>query len=533
MLTSIYCDKLSRNFLNFNEGLNTILGPRSGANSIGKSSVLYLIDFVFGGTSFVEKCADVIDRKGHLTIYATFQFDDVCYKFSRDTESPNEVFFCVENGKKSIEEFREFLFQSYNFSSGGPSFRNLTSRFVRIWRKGNEDPEHPLHSVPSEKYSDIKDFLIKTFGYSDVFEEMNNSKKKQDALKSSIDAAIKQGVIVKAGKREAKALEKELHEIDGKINFIKNDLAGYINNIEEIINERNLELVKEKSELLETKSSLCNKVLRLKSNLNHSRPINEKYFSKLIDFIPSINIERIKEVEEFHSGIAKILKDKIKEELNSLQLQLDEVDNALKEKTDVINLSVGVVDKPTQVVTDILTLTIRKKDIESIVTYTKLKEKVDSDVKKIKEDINDKIKEALDSIEVFINNAVGKICAEIYPEGKLYPNLKLSDRSYVFEHFNDSGTGKSYSDLMALDLAMLNITSLPVLIEDSIMFKNIESQTNEKIIEAFLKSHKQIFIAMDQLSLLTERTRSALRRASFMRVSRKIPAFGELWNLKG
>jgi hypothetical protein len=271
----------------------------------------------------------------------------------------------------------------------------------------------------------------------------------------------------------------------------------------------------------------------LESNLNYTNPINEKYFYKLTEFIPSINIERIKEVEGFHSGIAKILKDKIKEELNSLQLQLDEVESALKEKTDIINLSVGIIDKPTQVVTDILTLTVRKKDIESIIAYTKLKEKVDGDVKEIKENINDKIKETLDSIENLINDAVGSICAKIYPEGKLYPNLKLGERSYVFEHFNDSGTGKSYSDLMALDLAMLSITSLPILIEDSIMFKNIESQTNEKIIDAFLKNPKQIFIAMDQLSLLTEKTRSALRRSSFMRVSRKMPAFGELWNLKG
>lgn len=153
-------------------------------------------------------------------------------------------------------------------------------------------------------------------------------------------------------------------------------------------------------------------------------------------------------------------------------------------------------------------------------------------MKEIKGSIDEKIKETLESIELLINYEVGVVCAEIYPDGKLYPNVKLGERSYVFEHFNDSGTGKSYSDLIALDLAMLKITSLPILIEDSIMFKNIESQTNEKIIDAFIKNPKQIFIAMDQLSLLTEKTRSVLRRSSFVRVSRKIPAFGELWNLK-
>lgn len=75
-------------------------------------------------------------------------------------------------------------------------------------------------------------------------------------------------------------------------------------------------------------------------------------------------------------------------------------------------------------------------------------------------------------------------------------------------------------------------TSLPILIEDSLIFKNIESKTNEAIIECLAKSSKQIFVAMDQLSLLSERIRIVLRSSRFMRVSRKMPAFGELWNLK-
>jgi hypothetical protein len=108
----------------------------------------------------------------------------------------------------------------------------------------------------------------------------------------------------------------------------------------------------------------------------------------------------------------------------------------------------------------------------------------------------------------------------------------LNKKSYVFEHYSDSGTGKSYSDLLIFDIAFLERTNLPILIEDSLIFKNIESKTNEAIIERLTKSKKQVFVAMDQLSLLSERTRIMLRNTRFMRVSRKMPAFGELWNLK-
>ena len=69
MLCEIYCDKfvsdgVERPPIRFNDGLNVVLGDNSGANSIGKSTFLMIIDFVFGGNDYIEKYADGIDQVG-------------------------------------------------------------------------------------------------------------------------------------------------------------------------------------------------------------------------------------------------------------------------------------------------------------------------------------------------------------------------------------------------------------------------------------------------------------------------------------
>ncbi|PSU26040.1 hypothetical protein CTM96_07995, partial [Photobacterium phosphoreum] len=73
MLTSIYCEKLTKKELIFENGLNVLVGANNGENSIGKSSVLMLIDFSFGGNSFPNDCSDVIS----CLLYTSDAADDL------------------------------------------------------------------------------------------------------------------------------------------------------------------------------------------------------------------------------------------------------------------------------------------------------------------------------------------------------------------------------------------------------------------------------------------------------------------------
>lgn len=91
MLKEIGCDQFIENGkvrgpIVFNKGLNVVLGGHSGTNSIGKSTSLMIIDFVFGGDDYVKKDHDVQKNVGQHVINFVFEFDGKDYYFSRSTE---------------------------------------------------------------------------------------------------------------------------------------------------------------------------------------------------------------------------------------------------------------------------------------------------------------------------------------------------------------------------------------------------------------------------------------------------------------
>ena len=73
MLKEIYCPlfkegKTLRSPILFHKGLNIILGSEQGkAGSIGKSTMLLIIDFVFGGNAYMK--SDAVQQLGEHTVY--------------------------------------------------------------------------------------------------------------------------------------------------------------------------------------------------------------------------------------------------------------------------------------------------------------------------------------------------------------------------------------------------------------------------------------------------------------------------------
>ena len=95
MLKQISCDKFIKNGvkrppINFDKGLNVILGENKGSNSIGKSTLLMIIDFVFGGDDYIYRCKEVKDAIGDHTI--NFKFEVPEYNFIFLKTSSNSVF---------------------------------------------------------------------------------------------------------------------------------------------------------------------------------------------------------------------------------------------------------------------------------------------------------------------------------------------------------------------------------------------------------------------------------------------------------
>lgn len=71
MLHEIYCEQFHQKRIVFNPGLSVVLGTNAGDNSIGKSTFLLIVDYVFGGSTYAGT-TDIIENVGSHDIYFSF-----------------------------------------------------------------------------------------------------------------------------------------------------------------------------------------------------------------------------------------------------------------------------------------------------------------------------------------------------------------------------------------------------------------------------------------------------------------------------
>ncbi len=102
MLYEVACDAFKQKSIIFFPGLNTILGDEVGNNSIGKSTFLMILDFVFGGNDYILKSTDVQRNVKNHIIKFCFVFDGKYFYFSRETNHPDIINFCDKQYQTDI-----------------------------------------------------------------------------------------------------------------------------------------------------------------------------------------------------------------------------------------------------------------------------------------------------------------------------------------------------------------------------------------------------------------------------------------------
>lgn len=270
MLISLECTQLIQSKLIFNDSLNVLLGSNDGTNSIGKSSVLMLIDFAFGGEDFCKLCFDVIENVGEIEIRAEFVFNEISYKFLRNTTEPDKVIYCHIDGDESIktlDEFKRFLSMGYSLPLNYPSFRSTVNPYFRIWGKDNYNPNRPLHSFPNEPYLKIRTHLLKIFEYYTLVDDLEKNKTKIENKKKTIQGMFNEGFLPNLKKKELTLTKKELSSLSTKLDEIKHEIEIYALSVNEIVNNNNLKLKKEKTELENQLFHKKSQLLRIENNL--------------------------------------------------------------------------------------------------------------------------------------------------------------------------------------------------------------------------------------------------------------------------
>lgn len=523
MLIELRCDKFRQKSIHFHNGLNVVLGDQSATNSIGKSTLLMILDFVFGGNTLVEYNKDIISELGDHDYYFRFCFSGEFYNFRRGTYTPDLLYRCNDNYENleplSLDEYKTFLKSSYSLDDIDLTFRAVVSLYSRVWGKENDDVNQPLHDAKRKNSSECIDSLLKLYRKYDTIRSLSEKVEALKNEKSAINSASKQELIPRITAKKYKENILKLDEINKEIENIKSNLAKYAINIGEIVNREISELKSRKDSLLREQSSISNRLNRVRLDLSNNRHIKSKSFESLTKLFPDLNIDRISEVEEFHSKISKILRAELQESEAELSEALRSINNAIEEIDVSITRVLSNIENPTIIVDRVHELATVQTHASSEIKYYERESNVSNELKELKETLTAERRRILKFVENIINDKTREYVSKIYSEDRRSPVLSLSSDRYTFNAIEDTGTGKAYSNLLLLDLAIFETTKLPFVIHDSFLFKNIENESVARLIDLYVSLGKQSFIAIDEIEKYGKKAEITLMQKSVIQLT--------------
>ena len=499
MLTYIECEWFTEKRIAFTEKLNIVVGDRANSNSIGKSTLLKIIDFVYGGDTLITHGKDVPETLGHHSYIFQLQLDKG-YVFERNTGTPTLLHLHEPDGTRlelSISAYLGFLQLHYTSSIEDLSFRSVVSLVTRVWGRDNLDVRRPLHNFNQESGSQCIDWLIKAFKRFSPLADMSIRQANLLAEQKSLNAAAKQSIIPKITKTKYNKNTEDIALQNDRLDKIRTEISSLAISLNELIDEAVLEQKAQKNQLLEIKMSISSELERVRANLEDNKSISKRSFQPLLEIIPSLNLEKLDSIESFHNGLTRILRKEIKAKEQELSEQLGVVDAQIFTCNAAIAKALRNSDNPAFIVDSVIDISL---ELSSLTKENELYDKF-ADIKKIIKDLKGKLKEQkiviLSDIEGRLNKDIEGLVNFIYGEVRASPKLELMPEKYSYEIPKDTGTGKAYSNLILLDTSLLRHTTIPYLVHDSILFKNVENKAIENILRVYQSLSQQSFISLD------------------------------------
>lgn len=502
MLIEIKSNVFRKKIITFHSGLNIVLGDEKASNSIGKSNLLLIIDFILGGDTYLTHSKDVVKNMGEHSFYFCFKFDDIDYKFERRTDNPTIIFRCDKdyNIKDSlnIKDFMKLLQEKYNINYAHSTFRALIGVYLRIWGKDNYSVHKPLKTYSNEADEKVGiNNLIKLFNKYDELNEINEKIKNDEEAKKILKGMYKNNYVSDITKTEFKENNKQIEAILREIEDVQNNISKYVLNVQEIVNKEVLDLISQKNKLLSIKNSYDNQLLRINKNLEAGVNLSSKHLKKLQEFFPNSNIKEINQVEVFHSRIKKILSIEIANTKKLIEVKVNEVNQEINVIDGKMAEYVKHDTDPKHVINKVYELALELNNLQKTNDFYQEKEDKTTAINLNKVTLSKTLTLITSEIKEKINTSMLEMNKKIYLNNNP-PILMLENGKYSLIKNNDTGTGTGETNLILFDLSVFNLTNLPILIHDSVILKNITPNRLEGIIKLYNKNRKQIFISMDE-----------------------------------
>lgn len=542
MLKELYCEAFKENGktrekIIFSEGLNVVLGEKKDGeehNSIGKSTLLLLIDFIFGGENYKKSEAY---KHGEQIFNYCFEFENERFYFIRTNKTDNVIECNPDYSPKTtmkLDDYRKFLLEKYGMDNLELSFRNIVGPYSRIFHTDkNITPGHVLEANIHQNESPIK-----------VFEKLNNiyyKIKEKDEKVTSVEN--KKKVLTKARKLKVQLEETEVinvKEIKAELDNLEHERDELIQNQNDKIKlldeekiARIIELNKKIRILQKRQRQLLSRKTTVTDNLENNLMPSKASIDALLTFFPNANIKHLEDIEAFHTKLTSILEDEYKENLlvieNTLKEIEPQIDSLMKElnelEKDTGNFKMAFLEKFAEIDNKI-------KELNSKLEKSSKEKQKSKELQELKSQLKSDEEKILDGLSQIYNTELSSLCSEILESDVSPVKIEFPKTSqYTVSIPHDDGTGDSYTSELIFDLAVLHNTVLPFLIHDSYLYSNIRGKRLDRIISKYNEfSDKQIFIAIDQIETLEAGTRELINNKKIISLyANGGELFGESW----
>lgn len=302
---------------------------------------------------------------------------------------------------------------------------------------------------------------------------------------------------------------------------LKQGFGGALNAYEALFDESLRRLQQDKNKLGNSRDDLQNKVSRLQREISGITPRLSANIALVAEFFPTVNVERIEQVEAFHQKIGSIVRRELKDELAAALTQYkflsDEI-ASLEDRIQAALESKGMPDDLFKRVFELKEVTDKAAEENK---FFEQKVQLDDAIKLSAQRLEKIYTQIFLEIEEKINVKLKAFNRVVYGPKRNSSELRIkSANSYKFTSPDDTGTGKSFAGLIGFDMAMLSLTRLPFVIHDSVIYKNIEVPATRKILRILSSVKlKQIFLSFDESQKFGALAEKTLKKFMVLKLS--------------
>lgn len=547
----------TRPVIEFHAGLNIVEGADGAQNSIGKSTVLQIIDFIYGGKDFLRSDAVTLPQAvGHHVIYFTLTIQGSEYHFGRDTSRPGFVTSFSDHDWKTqiqdipLDEYMAFLLNSYGLSNSGTSWRDLVGRFSRDDESDLALLDKPLAAVARESDADGAVALLRLFGAYDEIEQIQSRYESVRTEVSALDAMAKgsySNYIKLTKKSDRNQAEKDLLSAKAEAMQLHRQADLDLFEAERRARQEQQHLRTQLRPLTAQLDELAGKLAIVEATLAGSTRITTKDLEDFYSFFPNADREKLETVEFYHHALAGILEEQLNEQRQYYSAQVEALRTEIhRQKANIIALG-ETVQLDDETYNRSLELNTKITQLEEQIRTFDRNQDLKVERRELKKRIDDSIPQLLGDLTSLINSQMREVNKALYPDKhRTCPQFQFKAAtkgvSYSFDHNGDKGSGAKSKNLVLFDLAVLRSTPLPFLIHDSAIIKTIAFAPVAELLEvygqtSYLRSGanepKQVFFSFDATKAYGTKAETAVAAYQVLHLDDGNEAlYGFTWNIE-